>query len=181
LLTVDDVLAPNGVVPALERLRARGLVGHFGCCAFGGAAAAVARLIDSGAFDTILVHYSVLNPSAWQDAGAGLRDYARIGARAVAAAMGAVALRVLDGGALAGANTPPALAALAEETGQPVAALALRFALSNTEISTALVGFSDIGQIETASAAAAAGPLPTETRARIEQLRATNFGRDAAR
>jgi L-galactose dehydrogenase/L-glyceraldehyde 3-phosphate reductase len=181
LLTVDDVLAAGGVVPTLERLRARGLVGHFGCCAFGGEAQAIARLIDSGAFDTILVHYSVLNPSAWRDAGAGLRDYAQLGAHAVGSGMGVVALRVLDGGALTGANVPPALAALADETGHSVPVLALRFALSNTAISTALVGFSDAGQIDAAVAAAAAGPLPTEMLARIERLHATNFGRVAAR
>jgi aryl-alcohol dehydrogenase-like predicted oxidoreductase len=176
LLTVDDVLGSGGVVPALERLRERGLVGHIGCCAYGGEAAAVERLIDSGAFDTILVHYSVLNPSAWSDAYAGLRDYARVGARAVDAGLGAIALRVLDGGGLAGAEPPPGLVGPAIETGQSLPALALRFALSNTAISTALVGFSDIGQIEAASAAAAAGPLPAEMLARIERLRATNFG-----
>ncbi|HEY3916583.1 MAG TPA: aldo/keto reductase [Stellaceae bacterium] len=169
LLTVDDVLGPHGVVPALERLRARGLVQHLGCCAYGGEATAIAQLIDSGAFATILVHYSLLNPSAWSPMPVP-RDYGGIGARAVAAGMGAIALRVLDGGALLGAERAPALAALAAESGQSLPALALRYALSNEQIATALVGFSDSAQIEAAHAAAMAGLLPMTFLARIEAL-----------
>src|SRR5262249_53992639 len=41
LLTIDDVLGQGGVVPTLERLRARGLVAQFGCCAYGGETAAI--------------------------------------------------------------------------------------------------------------------------------------------
>ena len=170
LLTVDDVLAKGGVVPTLERLHARGLVAHFGCCAYGGETTAIARLIDSGAFATILVHYSILNPSAWSRSGGSRRDYGGVGALAVAAGMGAVALRLLDGGALIGPARPPALAALAAESGQPLPSLALRYALSNAQIATALVGFSDCAQIEAACNAAAAGPLSTPTLARIAAL-----------
>lgn len=170
MLTVEDVLGPNGVVAALERLRARGLIQHFGCCAYGGEATVIERLVDSGAFATILVHYSIANPSAWLPCRAGLRDYSRVGARAAAAGMGVIALRVLDGGALLGGNTPPLLDALARETQQSVPALALRFALSNEQISTALVGFSDIAQIEAACRAVGAGPLPREILNRIEAL-----------
>lgn len=169
MLTVDDVLGPGGVVPALERLRTRGLVSYLGCCAYGGTPAAVERLIDSGAFDTMLVHYSIANPTAWRKgaAGSALRDYAQLGLRAAAAGMGIIALRVLDGGALAGAQTSSMLDALAAETQQSRPALALRFALSNAQVATALVGFADISQVEAAAAAAAAGPLPTEILSRI--------------
>lgn len=178
MLTVDDVLGPGGVVPTLEQLRARGLIAHIGCCAYGGAATAIERLIDSGAFDTILVHYSLANATAWQNAAAGarLRDYGQIGARAAAAGMGVIALRVLDGGALTGAGPSSALEALAADTRQSLPALALRFALSNAEVATALVGFSDIAQIEAACAAAAAGPLPAGTLARIAEAQQTERG-----
>jgi aryl-alcohol dehydrogenase-like predicted oxidoreductase len=171
MLTVDGVLGPGGVVPTLERLRARGLIAYLGCCAYGGAVAAIERIVDSGAFDTILVHYSIANPTAWQKPAAGSpsRDYGRLGARATAAGMGAIALRVLDGGTLAGAASSSTLGQLAAEAKQDLPGLALRYALSNTQIATALVGFSDISQIEAAGAAAAAGPLPTETLARIEE------------
>ncbi len=66
MLTVDDVLGPGGVVEAFRALRDRGLVRFFGCSAYGGDPAAVARLIDSGAFDTIIVNYSMLNRTAWE-------------------------------------------------------------------------------------------------------------------
>ena len=161
LLTVDDVLAAGGVVPTLERLRARGLVAHLGCCAFGGEPASVGELIDSGAFATVLVYYNLANPSAFGACPQGRRDYARLGARAAAAGMGSIALRVLDGGLLL--DKPAAeTRALAQEARTDLAALALRFVLSNESIATALVGFSDLAQIEAACAAADAGKLPTE-------------------
>jgi len=161
MLTVDDVLAANGVVPTLERLRARGLVAHLGCCAYGGEPAAVETLIDSGAFETVLIYYSLLNQSAFDPCPAGLRDYARLGARAAAAGMSVIALRAFDGGALID-HPPAALTRLAETEGMELPVLALRFVLSNESIATSLVGFSNLAQVEAAAAAAAAGKLPTE-------------------
>jgi aryl-alcohol dehydrogenase-like predicted oxidoreductase len=166
MLTVDDVLAKDGVVPTLERLRARGLVAHFGCCAYGGEPASVARLIDSGAFATILLHYNLANPSAFGPGAMGMRDYARLGSRAIEAGMGAIALRVLDGGALL-RDPASRLQALAQEADIDLPMLALRYALSNESIATALVGFSDRRQIEAACEAAESGPLPTLIRTRI--------------
>jgi aryl-alcohol dehydrogenase-like predicted oxidoreductase len=160
MLTVDDVLAANGVVPALERLKARGIVAHIGCCAYGGEPAAVAKLIDSGTFETVLVYYNLANQSAFGPCPLRLRDYARLGARAAAAGMGVIALRAFDGGALLN-NPPPALTAFAQEVGIDLAELALRFVLSNEHIATSLVGFSDLAQIEAAGVAAEAGALPT--------------------
>lgn len=161
MLTVDDVLAADGVVPTLKRLRARGLIAHLGCCAYGGEPAAVATLIDSGAFATVLVYYNLANQSAFDPCLPGLRDYAQLGTRGAAAGMGVIALRAFDGGALIN-NPPPAVTALAQEAGMDLPSLALRFVLSNESVATTLVGFSDLAQIETASAAAEAGRLPTE-------------------
>lgn len=180
LLSVDDVLGPDGVVAAFQSLRARGLVGSFGCSAYGGEMKSVERLIDSGAFDALIVNYSVLNPSAWRplDVGSGLRDYAGIGARAAQSGMGVIALRVLEGGVLAGpaahkpgtaARTAPdgallmerarGLAARLGAAGDDLSRLAIRFALSNPEVSTALIGFSDPQQVEDAAQAAGLGAL----------------------
>jgi L-galactose dehydrogenase/L-glyceraldehyde 3-phosphate reductase len=169
MLTVDDVLAADGVVSALERLRARGLVTHIGCCAYGGEPASVVRLIDSGAFATMLLHYSLINPSAFAACPPGARDYAGLGKRAVDAGMAAIALRVLDGGALL-RRPASGLQALVRESGSDLPALALRYALSNDSVATALVGFSDIGQIESACVAAESGPLPISLRVRIEAM-----------
>jgi L-galactose dehydrogenase/L-glyceraldehyde 3-phosphate reductase len=137
LLTVDDVLGSGGVVEAFRVLRDRGLVRFFGCSAYGGEPEAVDQLIDSGAFDTIIVNYSMLNRSAWIPGGVA-RDYAGAGRKAAAAGMGVIGLRALDGGALA-----------------DKAEQAMRFALSNEDIATVLVGFSNIAQIEAAATFAA--------------------------
>jgi L-galactose dehydrogenase/L-glyceraldehyde 3-phosphate reductase len=137
LLTVDDVLGHGGVIEAFRDLRDRGLVRFFGCSGYGGEPAAVERLIDSGAFDTIIVNYSMNNRSAWVPGGVA-RDYGGVGKRAMAAGMGVIGLRVLEGGALADK---------AEE--------AVRFALANRDIATVLIGFSDLAQIEAAAIYAA--------------------------
>jgi aryl-alcohol dehydrogenase-like predicted oxidoreductase len=51
-----------------------------------------------------------------------------------------------------------------------LAELALRFAISHPAISTALVGFSDLDQIEQAAAAVEKGSLPAATLDRIGEL-----------
>jgi L-galactose dehydrogenase/L-glyceraldehyde 3-phosphate reductase len=137
LLTVDDVLGPGGVVEAFQALRERGLVRFFGCSGYGGEPASVARLIDSGAFDTIIVNYSMNNRSAWLP-GSVARDYGGVGKRAAASGMGVIGLRVLEGGVLA-----------------EKAREAVRFALSNRDLATVLIGFSDLAQIEAAATYAA--------------------------
>ena len=138
LLTVDDVLGPGGVIDGFRAVRDRGLARFFGCSGYGGSPAAVARLIESGAFDTITVNYSMLNRTAWTPDSSLARNYAGTGKKATAAGMGIVGLRVLEGGALA-----------------DKAAAAVRFALANPDLSTVLIGFSDLGQIEAAARYAA--------------------------
>ena len=123
LLTVDDVLGPGGVVEAFRALRDRGFVRFFGCSAYGGDPAAVARLIDSGAFDTIIVNYSMLNRTAWEPDASVPRNYGGVGKRAATSGMGAIGLRVLDGGTLA--NN---------------AERAVRFALANRDLAPSHVG-----------------------------------------
>jgi aryl-alcohol dehydrogenase-like predicted oxidoreductase len=170
LLTVDDVLGPRGVVEGLRRLRTRGLVGSFGCCAFGGEMQAVRTLIDSGWFDNLLVHYSLLNRTAWNPASEhdGM-NYEGIGEYAARRGLGTSVLRVFEGGALTGArhrlareSASPSYQravakarALLEETNEHPVRYALRFALSNPDVSTVLIGFSEARQVEEAAAFAA--------------------------
>lgn len=178
LLGVDDVLGPRGVVETFESLRAQGVVEYFGCSAYGGDMRAVERVVASGSFDCLQVHYSLLNATAWEQLAEspGVSDYRCIAARAAASGMGVVALRVLEAGALArqgadGAGTEAgdgrraALEALLARA--PMPETALRFALSRPGVSTVLVGFSDVVQVEAAVAAAAKGALPRTLLSRI--------------
>jgi len=127
-------------------------------------------------------------------------DYRGIGARAAAAGMGVIALRVLEAGALAtGFDRHPVAADpgspdyathvaqaqrlrfLAPSNAETLVTPAIRFALSRPEISSVLVGISDIAHVDEAAGAAALGPLDAHDLARIEALRATNFAPQAGR
>jgi aryl-alcohol dehydrogenase-like predicted oxidoreductase len=196
LLTLADVLGPNGVVEGFARARKRGLVRFIGCQAFGGDNALVETLIDSDAFDSIILNYSVLNQTAFLDGPAvnPLFAYGRVGARAAARGMGIVALRVLEAGALATGFARHPLAAdpgapdyathvaqaetlrfLADDNDATLASAAIRFALANPAVSTVLVGISDIAHVDAAADAAARGPLSGAQLARVEPLRAAGF------
>jgi aryl-alcohol dehydrogenase-like predicted oxidoreductase len=134
LLTVDDVLGPNGVLDGLRTLKKRKLIQFFGCCSYGGEMRRVRALIDSGAFDNMLVHYNMLNPTAWTwSADGDARDYEAIGAYAADHGMGTSALRILEGGKLT------------KDAG--TVRDAMRFVLKNPAVSVALVGFSNASQV----------------------------------
>ena len=188
LLSEGDILGRGGVVEGFRRVRERGLARFFGCSAFGGDMSCVRNLIDSDAFDSIMVHYSLHNPSAFTSVGPnGARDYQQVGARAAARGMGVIALRVLEGGALIGAGAV-APKGMPEAEFKDIAALAggiqarfgaelapaetaLRFALSNAAVSTTIVGMSNVAQVQDAAAWSKNGPLPENILAGIEALR----------
>lgn len=174
MLTVDDVLGECGVTAALEALRTRGLIRYFGCCAFGGEAAAIRALIASDAFASILVNYSVLNPSAFvaPDGPSAHRDYEGVAADAARRGMTAAALRILEAGLLTGGTVVPEtlgalggslhrLAAASADGG--LATTAIRFVLSNPAVATAVIGFSSAQHIDQAVEAAGRGPLSPQT------------------
>jgi L-galactose dehydrogenase/L-glyceraldehyde 3-phosphate reductase len=190
-LTARFVL--DEVVPALERLRKDGKIRFFGITA-NGQAAAIHEVIDSGAVDTAQVFYNLLNPSAGADVPAGFpgEDFRRLLSRARERSVGVISVRMLAGGALSGvverhpvavpsvdpiASGPDyatdvrraqSLRFLVDEgyAGDLVEA-ALRFVTGTPEVSTALLGYSDLAQLETAAAAVARGPLPPAALARL--------------
>jgi aryl-alcohol dehydrogenase-like predicted oxidoreductase len=190
LLTVDDVLGKHGVVEGLRSLRARGLVNVFGCCSYGGETGALDALVESDAFETMLVHYNVINQSAFLPAppGAGaVHDYGGIAARATARGMGITVLRVLEAGLLAENSREQSSERQAQNDARArslaflrngdatLVPAAIRFALSNPAVSTVLVGISEVAHVDAACDAAERGPLsPSELR-RIEAARVANF------
>lgn len=185
LLSVEDVLGPRGVVTGLEALRKRGLVRHFGCCAYGGETAAIDAVTASGRFDAMLVHYNLVNQSAFRADAAddALNDYHGVAARAANRGAAAVVLRVLEAGTLADnarevgkANTTlyqdraHRYNFLRDAEGKLTSA-AIRFALSTPGVSTVLVGVAAVGHVDDAVAASAMGPLSAEQLRQIEAVR----------
>jgi L-galactose dehydrogenase/L-glyceraldehyde 3-phosphate reductase len=190
---VDDL---EPVRAAFEQLQSQGKIRHWGINGLGETDALHQAVSQSGA-GTIQICYNLLNRSAGQETPAGFvyQDYRRLIDAAAAEQMGVIAIRVLAGGALSGevgrhpvaAQTVGPIASGADyaadvraaqrfhflvESGwarTPVEA-AIRFAMSNPHVATAMVGLSDLAQLEKAIAAAEHGVLPDAALARIGQM-----------
>jgi aryl-alcohol dehydrogenase-like predicted oxidoreductase len=193
--TLDVRTAIEEVVPAFEALRKQGKIGFYGFSGTG-EAAAIPQLIASDAFDVFQVIYNILNPSAGDEPiGAIGANYENVLARAAEHRMGAVGIRVLAGGALSSETSRHAISSqnvvpmgtsadypadvdraarltplVTEGHVATLSEAALRFAITNPTISSALVGFSDLAQIEAAATAETKGPVPHRTLTRIAEL-----------
>jgi len=192
-LTAASVL--DEVVPALESLRRQGKIRFCGITALGDTPA-VHRVIDSRVLDTAQVCYNLLNPSAGVALPPGYpaQDFAGLLGRARAAAMGVIGIRVLAGGALSGteARHPIAIPSVEPIASGPdygadvqrtrrlevlvreghagsLVEAAIRFAIGNEAVTTALVGYSTLDQLEYAAGAVGRGPL---SRAALDRLAA---------
>ena len=190
-LAID--IALNEVVPALEKLRKEGKTRFIGFTGVG-ETAALHQAIDSRAFDTLQVVYNALNPSAGGPLpkGAPGQDYGKLFDRIKAADMGTIVIRALAGGALAGTEERHPLAMqvvdpigsapdfkgdvarakelepmVREGAAGSLAELAERFVIAHPAVSTMLVGYSTLDQLETAIAAVNKGPLPEAVLKRI--------------
>jgi aryl-alcohol dehydrogenase-like predicted oxidoreductase len=191
-LSVGD-LFERGVVAALEDLRRDGLARAVGFSGIG-EPAAVAKVLESGAFDTVQVYVNLLNPSAAMRVPPGFRyiDYARVIDLAAARGTGVIGIRVLAGGALSetGLRAPGTASwgrrAWAElvgdhdraerllglrRDGEDLTAAAIRFALAQPRIDTSLVGFWSASDVTAALAVEAAGPSFSDEE--LHQLRST--------
>ncbi|HYR66725.1 MAG TPA: aldo/keto reductase [Reyranella sp.] len=190
-LAID--IALNEVAPALEKLRKAGKTRFIGLSGVG-ETAALQRAIDSKLFDTVQVVYNALNPSAGGPIpkGAPGQDYGRLLDRAKAADMGTIIIRALAGGALAGTaerhplamqvvdpiGSAPDFAAdvarakqleplVREGAAGSLTELAERFVIAHPAVSTMLVGYSTLDQLDAAIAAVNKGPLPEATLKRV--------------
>ena len=190
-LAID--IALNEVVPALEKLRKEGKTRFIGFTGVG-ETAALHQAIDSKAFDTIQVVYNALNASAAGPLPKGVpgQDYDRLFDRVQAADMGTIVIRALAGGALAGTEERHPLAMqvvdpigsapdfkgdvarakeleplVREGVAGSLAELAQRFVIAHPAVSTMLVGYSTLDQLEEAISAVNKGPLPAAALKRI--------------
>jgi len=196
LLTVEHVLGPNGVAEGMQRMKEQGLTRLTGITALG-KTDAVRQLIDSGAFDSAQIYYNMLNPSAGQDMPAAWTGQNFDGLISACKANGTaiIVIRSFAAGVLAteqrhgresiitsdadlGSEVKKAQAvfdALGDEHGTR-AQTALRFALSQPDISCVDVGVASMDELEQALGAVARGPLPQTALDQLQQLYATNFG-----
>ena len=179
-ITPEDVLGPHGVLAAMEDLRAAGLVDHFGLTGIGDPEA-LRQVMRSQRFATIQAPVHVLNPSALvktpycfcePDYGGFLREAKELG-------LGLFAIRVFAAGALLceppSAHThrtpffPLALykrdharaKRLSEVLGSVklLRELALRYALTQPELDSAIMGFGKVEHVEEAIRISQMGPL----------------------
>ena len=177
-----DVLRNGGVLDAFRKLRDEGLVSWLGLTGTG-QPAAMREVIRSGGFDTVQTPYNLLNPSAGASPpSAPDPDYGNIMADCSAMNMGVFAIRVLAGGAVldqppsAHTKTTPYFPLdlyerdrarcrrLAERIGGRISMteLAIRFALSHSAVSSAIIGIGSVGHVSEFANSNLAQPLDDE-------------------
>jgi aryl-alcohol dehydrogenase-like predicted oxidoreductase len=184
---VDLAVVRGGITEGLQRVRERGLARHVGFTGLGDSAALYGAA-TSGLFQTMQSYFNAINPSAgYPGAHGGEQDFNGLINVAAGAGLGVIAIRVLAAGALA---AQPERHTNAGDPGGPLQGdadythdlnrakdlswfateaelegpleMAVRFALSQPGISTALVGYSDLSQLEDAIRWAERGPLPPD-------------------
>ena len=195
-LTPEQVLGRGGVANTFDRLKEQGLVHATGITAAGDTGACL-EVIESERFDAAQVYYNMLNPSAaWSRASSAWQpqDFSGIIAACFRYNVGMLAIRVWAGGPLANPRRPDRLmvmtsgtdldnemrcaaamrAALGTAYGTPAQA-ALRFTLGNRDLSSRVLGISELAHLDEVLVAVERGPLPPEAMAKLDQLWATDF------
>ena len=178
---------------AFAKLQAAGKIRYWGINGLGETQALHQALDTYGAY-TIQICYNLLNPSAGyrMPEKFPFQDYRELIKRAAERQVGVIAFRIIAGGALtanhyrhpnAAKNVEPiassseyevdvALAKqfrylVAEKCTENMAEAAIRFALSQPDISTIPIGLSSLDQLEQAIFAVERGPLPQEALDRL--------------
>ena len=196
-LTPKEVLGPRGVLDGFKTMRDRGKVGYFGFSGLGDPAA-LHKLVESGEFQGFQCYYNLLNPSAARrmpKAWTG-HDFTGVIDACRAHGVAVLAIRIFAAGVIATdertgresvltANTSVAederkTRAVFEAIGSghgTRAQVALRFVLSNLNVSAAIIGSAELHHIDEALQAAALGPLPRDVLARLDNLYESDFRR----
>ena len=195
-LTPQQVLGKGGVADTFDKLKSQGLIQASGMTALGETAACL-EVIETGRFDSAQVYFNIINPSAaWSRASNNwkVQNFSGVIAACWRHNMGMLNIRVWAGGPLASATRPERLSmmtsgtdldnemrcaeavrlALGDAYGTPAQA-ALRFALSNHDLTSRVIGISELAFLDEALAAVSKGALPTEAIAKLEVLWATDF------
>lgn len=186
-LSPYDILKPGGVADAFGAVRDAGLTRHVGITALGDPIP-VRDVIASERFETAQVYFNLLNPSsgAYVPSGFGDTDFRGLLSACAAHGLGVFGIRILAAGVLATTvrhgreipitenSEPEAEEARAERAwaalgprDEPTAATAIRYALAEPRLSTAVFGAASLEHIDIALSAAAAGPLEAEAREKL--------------
>jgi aryl-alcohol dehydrogenase-like predicted oxidoreductase len=184
------------IVPTLARLVERGKLRFFGVTALGDTPA-LQEVVDDARIHTAQVCLNLLNPTAAVEAPAKFpaQDFGRLLPRCRQRGIGTIIIRVAAGGALSGVETrhpiaspPPEpiasgadyatdvrrarrLQPLVDEGhAESLVETSLRFAVGAEGVSTVLLGYSSLDQLEYAAKCVAKGPLPAATLGRLREL-----------
>jgi len=197
VMTVEQILGKDGVADGLDRLREKGLIRHMGITAIG-EAPSVCEVIRSGRFDSAQVYYNLLNPSAARkmpQAWTG-HDFNGVIDACRASRVAVMAIRIFAAGIIATdertgrESVLTANTSLAEDERKAKAVfdaigagegtrgqVALRFVLSNPDVSCAIIGSAELHHVDEALQAAERGPLPAGILARLDKLYENDFCR----
>lgn len=173
-LTPEEVLGPQGVAAAFNELRQSGIIT---CCGLTGTGqpAALRKVLESEQFETLQIPFNRLNPSAGMLMAPDTvpTDYGNLLADCQRLDIGAFAIRVLAGGAVAG--NPPSAHTLttpffpldlyqhdlqkaqslaAAEPASHAVTEAIRFVLQHPAVCSAIIGFAQPHEVLQACTAA---------------------------
>ena len=200
VLTSEEVL--SDVVPIFEKLKQEGKTRFIGFTA-NGETDAIHKLIESGHFDAAQIFYNILNPTAGEEMPNEYpaQDYRGALSTAFANDIGSIGVRVLAGGAMTGTETRHPLGmqdvapigsgkdyATDSERArrfQPLIAnghtddfvsLAIRYAISNSQLTTTEIGIATLAEVQAATAAVNQGPLSDDALAQLNEIRSGFVG-----
>ena len=193
--SVKDILKKGGVADAMEKFKSDGRIKSIGITALGDIDA-INEVVLSDCFDVAQIYYNFLNPSAsfstqgkWND-----QNFSNLIKNCKSKDMGLMNIRIYAAGYLAtekrhGREIPITFGINETELNKRVekinlimrdvqgtkAQKALRYGLSNDDMSTIVIGLAEISHLEEALEGYELGSLDEEILRKIEELQKNNF------
>ena len=193
--SVKDILKKGGVADAMEKFKSDGRIKSIGITALGDIDA-INEVVLSDCFDVAQIYYNLLNPSAsfsspgkWND-----HNFSNLIKNCKSKDMGLMNIRIYAAGYLAtdkrhGREIPITYGINETELNKRVEKInlimrdiqgtksqkALRYGLSNDDMSTIVIGLAEISHLEEALEGYELGSLDEEILRKIEELQMNNF------
>ena len=193
--SVKDILKKGGVADAMEKFKSDGRIKSIGITALGDIDA-INEVVLSDCFDVAQIYYNLLNPSAsfsspgkWND-----HNFSNLIKNCKSKDMGLMNIRIYAAGYLAtdkrhGREIPITFGINETELNKRVEKInlimrdiqgtksqkALRYGLSNDDMSTIVIGLAEISHLEEALEGYELGSLDEEILRKIEELQKNNF------